>query len=69
MTFSKNSMNQNSHQKIIFVTLDGFRKDKVDFCPTLKSYVNQSIVFSNMMTVAPYTSCCSPCDILRNVSF
>ena len=55
MTFSKNSMNQNSHQKIIFVTLDGFRKDKVDFCPTLKSYVNQSIVFSNMMTVAPYT--------------
>ena len=55
MTFSKNSMNQNSHQKIIFVTLDGFRKDKVDFCPTLKAYVNQSIVFSNMMTVAPYT--------------
>ena len=44
-----------THKKIIFVTLDGFRKDKVDFCPTLKSYADESIVFSNMMTVAPYT--------------
>ena len=43
MTFSKNSMNQNSHQKIIFVTLDVFRKDNVDFCPTLKAFVREQI--------------------------
>jgi arylsulfatase A-like enzyme len=55
MNRSEISMNKNLHNKIIFITLDGFRKDKVDFCPTLKSYVDESTTFSNMMTVAPYT--------------
>jgi len=45
----------NPSNNIIFVTLDGFRKDKLDLCPILKSYANSSILFSTMITVAPYT--------------
>ena len=50
-----NHMSVNPFQNIIFVTLDGFRADKLHLCPTLESYVNSSISFSNMITVAPYT--------------
>jgi len=42
-------------QNIIFITLDGYRADKLSLCPILKSYVDKSISFSNMITVAPYT--------------
>lgn len=42
-------------RNIILVTLDGFRKDKIDLCPFLKSVKEDNIFFSNMMTVAPYT--------------
>jgi len=55
MNIKNNLMEKNSIKNIIFVTLDGFRKDKVSFCPTLENYVNNSIEFSNMTTVAPYT--------------
>ncbi len=37
------------------MTLDGYRKDKLDLCPNLKSHVENSIYFENMITVAPYT--------------
>jgi arylsulfatase A-like enzyme len=45
----------NPHHNIIFVTLDGYRSDKLNLCPVLKSFVDSSISFSNMITVAPYT--------------
>jgi len=35
--------------------LDGFRKDKIDLCPNLKSFKESSYYFSEMNTVAPYT--------------
>lgn len=40
---------------IILVTLDGLRKDRIEFCPTLKSLMDESIYFSKMITVSPYT--------------
>jgi arylsulfatase A-like enzyme len=40
---------------VILVNLDGFRKDKIDLCPTLKSLKEQSYFCENMFTVAPYT--------------
>jgi len=40
---------------IVLINIDGFRKDKIDLCPTLKSLKENSIYFSNMFTVAPYT--------------
>jgi len=52
---SNNSMTIVPFQNIIFITLDGYRADKLDLCPVLKSYVDTSISFSNMITVAPYT--------------
>ena len=45
----------NPFKNIIFVTLDGYRKDKLDLCPNLKEHVEDSIYFENMITVAPYT--------------
>ena len=42
-------------KKIIFITLDGFRKDKIDLCPTLKSIKQDGIYFSGLNTVTPYT--------------
>ena len=45
----------NPFKNIIFVTLDGYRKDKLDLCPNLKAHVEDSIYFENMITVAPYT--------------
>ena len=42
-------------EKIIFITLDGFRKDKIDLCPTLNSIKQNSMYFSGLNTVAPYT--------------
>ena len=45
----------NPFKNIIFVTLDGYRKDKLDLCPNLKTHVEDSIYFENMITVAPYT--------------
>ena len=68
MNIKNNLMEKDSIKNIIFITLDGFRKDKVSFCPTLENYVNNSIEFTNMTTVAPYTSCTS-CYIFWNVSF
>ena len=46
-----NSENYN----IILINIDGFRKDKIDFCKNLKEIQNNSLYFSNMNTVAPYT--------------
>lgn len=40
---------------IILVTLDGLRKDRIEFCPTLKSLIDESVYFSKMVTVSPYT--------------
>ena len=40
---------------IILINLDGFRKDKIDSCLTLKFLKQNSYYFSKMNTVAPYT--------------
>ena len=48
-------MENDPYNNIIFVTLDGFRKDKIDYCPKLKSFRDNSIYFTNMITAAPYT--------------
>lgn len=40
---------------IILITLDGFRKDKIDLCPALKSFKEKSYYFSKMNVAAPYT--------------
>jgi arylsulfatase A-like enzyme len=40
---------------IILINIDGFRRDKIDLCPTLKELTEQSYYFSNVSTVAPYT--------------
>ena len=40
---------------ILLINIDGFRRDKVDHCPTLKELKEQSYYFSNISTVAPYT--------------
>jgi len=42
-------------KKIVFITLDGFRKDKIDLCPTLNSIKNDGIYFPGLHTVTPYT--------------
>tara|TARA_B100000029_G_scaffold399050_1_gene397673 strand:- start:1343 stop:2512 length:1170 start_codon:yes stop_codon:yes gene_type:complete len=55
MNEKNNLMETKSFNNIIFITLDGFRKDKVNFCPNLENYMHKSIEFSNMTTVAPYT--------------
>ena len=48
-------MKQLKDYNIIMINLDGLRRDKVDLCLTLKSLKQQSIYFSGMKTVAPYT--------------
>ena len=40
---------------IVLVNIDGFRKDKIDLCPSLKTLKENSIYFSNMFTASPYT--------------
>lgn len=40
---------------IVLINIDGFRKDKIDLCPSLKTLKDNSIYFSNMFTAAPYT--------------
>jgi len=40
---------------IILVNIDGFRKDKIPLCPTLQNIQENSVYFSHMNTVAPYT--------------
>jgi arylsulfatase A-like enzyme len=40
---------------IILVTLDGFRKDKIDLCSSLTSFKNDCLYFNSMITVSPYT--------------
>ena len=40
---------------IILINLDGFRRDKIDHCLTLKNLKKNSYYFSKMNTVAPYT--------------
>lgn len=40
---------------IVLINIDGFRKDKIELCPYLKSLKDDSIFFSNMYTAAPYT--------------
>jgi len=40
---------------IILINLDGLREDKVDSCVALQSMKKDSIYFSNMITVSPYT--------------
>ena len=44
-----------SAKNIILITLDGFRKDKIGLCPSLKSIKENSYYFSEMNTNAPYT--------------
>ena len=48
-------MNTYEDYNIILINLDGFRKDKIDNCLTLKTLKENSYYFSNMNTVAPYT--------------
>jgi arylsulfatase A-like enzyme len=48
-------MDLDKNYNIILINIDGFRKDKIDLCPTLKSIKDESYFFSNMFTVAPYT--------------
>jgi len=45
----------NQDYNIILINLDGFRKDKIDLCPSLKLMKENSYFFPNMFTVAPYT--------------
>jgi len=45
----------NQDYNIILINLDGFRKDKIDLCPTLKLLKENNYFFPNMFTVAPYT--------------
>ena len=40
---------------IILINIDGFRKDKIDSCVTLKNFKETSNFFSEMYTCAPYT--------------
>ncbi|CAD6513897.1 putative Sulfatase [metagenome] len=40
---------------IILINLDGLRRDKIEFCPTLNFLSKNSYYFSKMNTVAPYT--------------
>tara|TARA_Y100000590_G_scaffold145031_1_gene166686 strand:+ start:5298 stop:6434 length:1137 start_codon:yes stop_codon:yes gene_type:complete len=40
---------------IILINIDGFRKDKIKSCKNLEEIKNDSLYFSNMNTVAPYT--------------
>jgi len=40
---------------VIFVLLDGLRSDRVSLCKNLKSIINKSVFFPNMITVVPYT--------------
>ena len=44
-----------SKKNIILITLDGFRKDKIGLCPSLKSIKENSYYFSEMNTNVPYT--------------
>ena len=44
-----------SAKNIILITLDGFRKDKIGLCPSLKSIKENSYYFSEMNTNVPYT--------------
>ena len=43
------------NHNIILINIDGFRKDKIELCPTLNSLKENSFYFSNMFTAAPYT--------------
>lgn len=40
---------------LIFVTLDGLRRDRLKLCDNLKQIIDRSIFFSNVITAAPYT--------------
>ncbi len=40
---------------IILVNLDGLRRDKISKCKNLQKLADQSLFFSNMSTVAPFT--------------
>lgn len=40
---------------ILLINLDGLRRDKIELCPTLNLLSKNSLYFSKMNTVAPYT--------------
>ena len=44
-----------TEKNIILITLDGFRKDKIELSPALKSIKEKSYYFSEMNTNVPYT--------------
>ena len=46
---------ENKNCNIILINIDGFRKDKIDLCPSLKFLKENSNYFSEMYTSAPYT--------------
>ena len=48
-------MENKKNYNIILVNLDGMRRDKVDFCPSLDKLKNKSYFFPLMDTVSPYT--------------
>jgi len=48
-------MNSLKDYNIVLINIDGFRKDKIELCPSLKKIKENSIYFSNMYTAAPYT--------------
>ena len=53
--FLQIKMMDSKNYNIILINIDGFRKDKINFCKNLKEIQNNSLYFSNMNTVAPYT--------------
>ncbi|MCH8003688.1 MAG: sulfatase-like hydrolase/transferase [Nanoarchaeota archaeon] len=40
---------------VIFIVLDGLRKDRIHLCPFLMNILRKGYFFSNMITVVPYT--------------
>ena len=48
-------MKPSSDYNVILINLDGFRKDKVELCQSLRLLKENSYYFPKMFTVAPYT--------------
>ena len=53
-------MKPSSDYNVILINLDGFRKDKVELCQSLRLLKERSYYFPKMFTVAPYTFAALP---------
>ena len=40
---------------LIFITMDGLRRDRIDKVPSLHALAKESLFFSGLITAAPYT--------------